>query len=108
MKRGRFEVVLAGYTKAGLWVSSTGTDMDVHVSLLPIDQEDREIRYEAVVLPMNPHHSFPVGFGSLKVSHCALDKARTAEHWPAHTHNKSDKAHLVGGEVDDLTISAEA
>ena len=93
------DLVLAGYMKAGLWVSSTSTDMDVHVSLRVIDQEDREIRYEAVVLPMDPHHIFPVGFGSLKVSHRALDKARTAEHWPVHSHTEADYAPLQRDEI---------
>ena len=93
------DLVLVGYMKAGLWVSSTTSDMDVHVSLRVIDEEDREIRYEAVVLPMDPHNIFPVGFGSLKVSHRALDQARTRKHWPVHTHRESDYAPLQGDEV---------
>jgi hypothetical protein len=93
------DLVLVGYMKAGLWVSSTTGDMDVHVSLRVIDPEDREIRYEAAVLPMDPRHIFPVGFGSLKVSHRQLDEARSTEYWPVHTHREADHQPLREGEV---------
>ena len=37
------DMVLVGYMKAGLWVSSTSSDMDVYVSLRVLDEHDREI-----------------------------------------------------------------
>ena len=98
------DLVVVGYMKAGLWVSSTSSDMDVHVSLRVIDENDREIRYEAVVLPVDPHHIFPVGFGSLKASHRKLDEVRTTGYWPVHTHAESDYAPLVKDEIVALEM----
>ena len=98
------DLVLVGYMKAGLWVSSTSTDMDIHVSLRVIDEQDREVRYEAVVLPIDPHHIFPVGFGSLKVSHRKLDESRTTSYWPVHTHTESDCAPLQAEEIVAVEI----
>jgi predicted acyl esterase len=93
------DLVLVGYMKVGLWVSSTSTDMDVHVSLRVIDEEDREIRYEALVLPVDPDHIHPVGYGALKVSHRKLDDARSTEYWPVHTHTEADYAPLRQDEI---------
>lgn len=93
------DMVLAGYMQVGLWVSSTSSDMDAHVSLRVIDEEDREIRYETVVMPMDPEHIHPVGYGLLKVSHRKLDEARTTEYWPVHTHTATDYAPLKDNEV---------
>src|SRR5437868_10014437 len=36
------DMVLVGYMKVGLWASSTSSDMDVHVSLRVLDEQDRE------------------------------------------------------------------
>ena len=93
------DMVLAGYMKVGLSVSSTSRDMDVHVSLRVIDENDREIRYEAIVMPIDPEHIHPVGYGLLKVSHRKLDDARTTEHWPVHTHRAADHLPLVPDEI---------
>ena len=98
------DVVLVGYMKAHLWVSSTSSDMDVHVSVRVIDEDDREIRYEAAVLPMDPHHIFPVGFGSLKVSHRALDAARTTDRGPVHSHTEAEHAPLRSDEVVEIEL----
>ena len=93
------DMVVAGYMKVGLWVSSTSSDMDIHVSLRVMDEEDQEVRFEAAVMPMDPEHFHPVGYGLLKVSHRRLDPARTAEHWPVHTHAAADHAPLGKDEV---------
>lgn len=98
------DLVLAGYMKASLWVSSTSDDMDVHVSLRVIDEENREVRYEAAVMPMDPRHIHPVGFGSLKVSHRALDEARTRDYWPVHTHAEADYAPLQPDEIVEIQV----
>ena len=98
------EMVLVGYMKAVLWVSSTSHDMDVHVSLRVIDEQDREIRYEAIVLPMDPQHIHPVGYGPLKVSHRKLDQARSTEYWPVHTHLEADYAPLRSDEVVAIEV----
>jgi hypothetical protein len=98
------DMTMIGYMKTGLWVSSTSTDMDIHVSLRVIDEDDREIRYEAAVLPMDPNNPHPVGFGSLKVSHRKLDEARTTDYWPVQSHTKVDYAPLKPGDVVNLEL----
>lgn len=98
------DLTLAGYMKAGLWVASTSVDMDVFVSLHVIDEHDREVRYESVVLPIDPAHVHPVGHGHLKVSHRALDEARTTEYWPVHTHAEADHRPLRPGEIVPVEV----
>ena len=93
------DMVIVGYMKAGLWVSSTSPDMDVFVSLRVIDPEDREIRYESLVYPIDPLHPHPVGHGLLKVSHRKLDEARSRIDWPVHTHAEADYAPLRNDEI---------
>ncbi len=98
------DLTLAGYMKAILWVSSTSTDMDVFVSLRVIDRHDREVRYESVVLPIDPVHVHPVGHGLLKVSRRALDVKRSTEYWPVHTHAEADHQPLRDGEVVPIEV----
>jgi predicted acyl esterase len=93
------DLMLAGYMKVGLWVASTSHDMDAHVSLRVIDEQDREIRYEAIVLPVDPEHIHPVGYGPLKVSHRKLDDSRTTDYWPVHTHAEADYSPLEKNQV---------
>jgi predicted acyl esterase len=92
------DLVLAGYMKAGLWVSSTSSDLDVYVSLRVIDENDRELRYESLVPPIDPANIHPVGHGLLKASHRALDEQRSTVHWPVQSHLESDYRPLVPGE----------
>ena len=98
------DMVLAGYMKAGLWVSSTSRDMDVFISLRVIDAQDREIRYETMVHPIDPLHPHPVGHGLLKVSRRALDRTRSTPYWPVHTHLEADEAPLTGGEIVAIEV----
>jgi uncharacterized protein len=98
------EMVLAGYMKAGLWVSSTSHDMDVFLSLRVIDENDREIRYESLVPPIDPNNIHPVGHGLLKVSHRAIDVARSTEYWPVQTHAEADYQPLQDSEVVAIEV----
>ncbi len=98
------DMVLAGYMKVGLWVSATSTDADVFVSLRVIDANDREIRYESLVPPVDPANVHPVGHGLLKVSHRALDNERSSEYWPVHTHLEADYRPLTPGEVVAIEV----
>ena len=98
------DMVLAGYMKVGLWVSSTSSDMDVFASLRIIDEQDREIRYETMVHPIDPVHPHPVGLGLLKVSRRKLDDARSSEYWPVHTHAEADHAPLAEGGIVAVEI----
>jgi predicted acyl esterase len=93
------DMVLAGYMKVGLWVSSTSYNMDVHVSLRVIDEQNREVRYEALVMPIDPEYIHPVGYGALKVSQRKLDAGRSTEYWPVHTHSAADDAPLEKDEI---------
>ena len=98
------DMVLAGYMKAGLWVSSTSSDMDVFVSLRVIDENDQEVRYESLVPPIDPSNIHPAGHGLLKVSHRAIDAERSTEYWPVHTHLESDHRPLTGGEIVEIEV----
>jgi hypothetical protein len=93
------DMVLAGYMKSGLWVASTSSDMDVFVSLRVLDEHGCEIRYESLVPPIDPASIHPVGHGLLKVSHRAIDPARSTEFWPVHTHAAADYQPLNDGEI---------
>ena len=98
------DMVLTGYMKAGLWVSSASNDMDVFVSLRVIDENDREIRYESMVPPIDPANIHPVGHGLLKVSHRKLDNTRSTDYWPVHTHAKADHQPLGNGEIVAIEV----
>ena len=98
------DLVLAGYMKVGLWVSSTSNDMDVFLSLRVLDEQDREIRYESLVPPVDPSNIHPVGHGLLKVSHRALDDARSTDYWPVHTHLEEDHQPLDPDAVVPIEI----
>jgi predicted acyl esterase len=98
------DMVLAGYMKVGLWVESSSMDMDVFVSLRVLDEQGKEIRYESVVLPVDPVHIHPVGHGLLKVSRRHLDAERTTEYWPVHTHLEKDCAPLQRGEIVPVEV----
>ena len=98
------DMAVVGYMKAGLWVSSTSTDLDVFVSLRVIDENDREIRYESLVHPIDPVNPHPVGHGLLKASRRKRDEARSTEGWPVHTHLEADAAPLQPGEVVEIEL----
>ena len=98
------DMMLVGYMKAGLWVSSTSRDMDVFVTLRVLDEQDREIRYEALVHPIDPVNPHPVGHGMLKVSRRKLDEARSTPWWPVQSHAEADHAPLDAGEVVAIEV----
>ncbi len=98
------DMALIGYMKAALWVSSTNHDMDVFVSLRVLDENGREIRYDAAIHPAHPLFAAPVGHGLLKVSRRKIDARRTTEYWPVHTHAEKDHAPLRAGEVVPIEL----
>ena len=98
------DMALVGYMKAGLWVSSTSSDVDVFVSLRVLDEHDREIRYEALVHPIDPVNPHPVGHGMLKVSRRKLDESRSTPYWPVQSHAEADHAPLQAGEVVQVEV----
>jgi uncharacterized protein len=104
-------LVLAGYMKLGLWVSSTSSDMDIYASLRVLDENNREINYEGsrdlYAAPSdlrNPTNIHPMGKGWLKVSHRKLDPARSTDYDPKYTHLESDYAPLKNNEVVPVEV----
>lgn len=97
-------MTLAGYMKVGLWVASTSSDMDIFVSLRVLDENDREIRYESLVLPVDLNHIHPVGHGLLKVSRRKLDVERASDYWPVHTHLEKDSAPLESADIVPIEV----
>ncbi len=98
------DMVLIGYMKVGLWVSSTSADMDVFVSLRVLDAQGREIRYDAAIHPSHPVFAAAVGHGLLKVSHRKIDDARSTEYWPVHTHAQADHTPLKMDEIVQIEV----
>jgi predicted acyl esterase len=98
------DMAVVGYMKAGLWVSSTSSDMDVFVSVRVLDEQGREIRYDAPIHPAHPIFAAPVGHGLLKVSHRKIDEARSTAYWPVHTHAEADHAPLGHGEIVEIEL----
>ncbi len=64
------DTVLAGYAKLVLWVSSTSTDMDIHVALRVLDETNREVDFTGpALIPGISADCYPLAKGWLKVSH---------------------------------------
>jgi uncharacterized protein len=98
------DMVLAGYLKLGIWVSSTSHDMELHVSVRIMDENDREVQYQVAVFDGTTGRFFPVGFGGLKVSHRKLELEKSTVYRPYHTHLKKDYQPLKPGEVVEAEV----
>ncbi len=90
------DIELAGYIKAGLYVSSTTEDMEIHMKVRVLDENDREVIYPART-SMEP--GLPLGFGAMKVSHRVLDEEKSRDYLPVYRHTKEAYAPLSPGEV---------
>ena len=89
------DMELAGYIKAGLYVSSTTADMEIHMKVRVLDENGREVIYPART-SMEP--GLPLGFGAMKVSHRVLDEEKSRDYLPVYKHTKEAYAPLVPGE----------
>ena len=98
------DTVLAGYSKARLWVSSTSADMDIYVSVRMLDEQRREIDYVGTAVLGFVAHQYPVAKGWLKASHRKIDRGRSTEYMVKHTHSKNDYAPLQDGEVVPVEV----
>lgn len=99
------DTVLAGYSKLGLWVSSTSEDMDIFVALRVLDENNREVDFcGPALIPGLSTRFYPLARGWLKVSHRKLDTRRTTEFRPKHTHLRADHAPLRDGEVVPVEV----
>ena len=90
------DVELAGYLKAGLFVSSSTDDMEVHMNVRVFDEENEEVIYPAYT---SMERELPLAFGSLKVSHRALDEEKSREDYPVHVHTKEAYQPLQPDEI---------
>jgi predicted acyl esterase len=99
------DTVLAGYSKAVLWVASTSEDMDIFVALRVLDDHDREVDFcGPALIPGISTLFYPLAKGWLKVSHRTLDPQRSTEFRPKHTHLRADYAPLRDGEVVPVEV----
>lgn len=89
---------ITGPVAAHLTVSTTGTDMDLFLSLIVLDPDGSEICFDDV-----QDVPGPVTRGWLRVSHRALDHGRSTSWNPVHTH--ATKQLLTPGEIVDVAVS---
>lgn len=84
------DMVLAGFIKLHIWVSSTSSDMDIFASLRVIGPNNRAIPYA-----LSPRAGYyPVGKGWLRVSYRALDAKLSTSFRPIHLDTKAAYAPL--------------
>ncbi len=57
-----------------------------------------------MVHPVDPANFHPIGHGSLKVSHRAVDEAKSTNYWPVHTHLEADHQPLRDGEIVAIEV----
>ena len=95
------DLEIAGYIKAGLFVSSTTSDMELHMNVRVLDEEGDEVIYPAFT---SMEQALPMGFGSLKVSHRALDPEKSREYLPVYLHTKEAYAPLQPGEIVEAQV----
>lgn len=98
------DAVLAGYGRAGLWVASTSTDMDIYVSVRAVDEHGREVDYTSFATMGFGDRPTPLMKGWLKASHRVLDTERSTEYSPKHTHRTADYSPLTSGELVPVEI----
>lgn len=99
------DCVLAGYSKLVVWVSSTSADMDLHVGVRVLDNDNREVDYcGPALIPGTGNLFYPLTKGWLKVSHRTLDQDRSTHFRPKHTHLCADHAPLTDGDVVEVEI----
>ena len=82
----RFEqdTELTGYMKLKLWVEAQGADdMDLFVAIEKLDPQGRRIPFVFYAMSENG----PAALGWLRVSHRALDEARSRPEQPVHRHD---------------------
>lgn len=93
------DTIVAGYSMANLFVSSSSSDMTVLVYIYILDEDGDRI---PVVLDLNP--GIPAAKGGLKISHRKLDRELTTEYRPYHTNKKEDVQKLTPGEAVEAQI----
>ena len=98
------DMVLAGYGKLKVWVSSSSNDMDIYVSVRVLDERGNEVDYTGPTTMAFPARIKPVMKGWLKVSHRMIDTTRSTEYTVKHTHLKADAQPLSPDEIVPVEI----
>lgn len=91
------ETEFTGPVKLKLYVKSTTADMDVFATLRLIDPAGRDVTFDGA---SEPHA--PVSQGWLRVSHRALDAARSTEARPFHPHLAAEP--MIPGETYAIDV----
>lgn len=86
------DVEITGPSALHVWVEADTQDMDLFVTLINIDAEGKEVTFEDA---SGVGNRGPVVKGWLRVSHRALDEARSQPYRPVHPH--TEPAPLVPG-----------
>lgn len=76
---------ITGPVVAGLWMTSTTTDLDVFATLRILDPSGKEVQF------VGASEQVPVTRGWLRASHRKLDPAMSTEHRPYHRHDGRQK-----------------
>ncbi|PPR65889.1 MAG: Cocaine esterase [Alphaproteobacteria bacterium MarineAlpha3_Bin7] len=84
-----------------IWISSDTTDADLFLVVRVFTPDLKEVVFHGA---LDPHT--PVASGWLRASHRALDKERSTEWAPFHTHKKAEP--LTPGEIYELDIEIHA
>ena len=108
----RFEQAteLTGHASLRLWVEADGSDdMDLFVALQKLDRDGREVGFTFYAF----YEDGPVALGWQRVSHRALDAARSTPERPVHLHTFEDKLRpgecvAVDVELWPFSVSFEA
>jgi uncharacterized protein len=88
---------LTGFITAHLWVEADGNDdMDLFLTVLKLGQDGEWLPTSVLGLP------HPGAWGRLRVSHRALDEARSTDYQPVQSHRAEDK--LAPGQIVPVDI----
>jgi len=79
------ETEFTGPIGVRLWVSSSTADTDIFAAVRLIDPKGRDVTFMG-----NSDPNVPLGLGYLRVSHRAVDPARSTEYAPFHQHLASE------------------
>jgi putative CocE/NonD family hydrolase len=90
---------LTGHAKLKLWVAAEGADdLDLFVALQKLDAQGAHVGFSFYAFFDNG----PVALGWLRVSHRALDAARSTPKQPFHSHDREER--LAVGEIVAVQI----
>jgi len=96
------DIVIAGYLKLVMWVSSSSSDMDIVASLRVVDEDNAEVPYAMTYSYSGCYH--PLSIGWLKVSHRKLDPEKSTVYRPYHTHLEADYQPLQSNEIVPVEV----